>query len=120
MPHAVGRGRAVRAADRTRRSSSVREGSVVRERVLDLLRTSTAPVITVVAPSGYGKSTLLAQWAAGVRDPVVWLSIDDADHDPVVFLRHLAAALDELDGGSAFATPRLGQPAAGDDGDDPR
>jgi LuxR family maltose regulon positive regulatory protein len=75
---------------------------VGRERVLDLLRTSTAPVISVVAPSGYGKSTLLAQWAAMSQDQVVWLSLDAADHDPVVFLRHLAGALDELDGGSPF------------------
>ena len=73
-----------------------------RERVLGLLRRSTAPVLTVVAPSGYGKSTLLAQWAATCEHPVVWLSVDEEDHDPVVFLRHLAGALDELDGGSTF------------------
>jgi LuxR family maltose regulon positive regulatory protein len=80
----------------------VREGAVQRERLLGLLRDSTAPVLTVVAPSGYGKSTLLAQWAATLEHQVVWLSVDDADHDPVVFLRHLAGTLDELDGGVTF------------------
>ena len=90
------------ASGQTRRSSLVREGAVGRERVLALLRESTAPVLTVVAPSGYGKSTLLAQWAATSQEQVVWLSVDDADHDPVVFLRHLAGTLDELDGNATF------------------
>ncbi|MET0460616.1 MAG: LuxR C-terminal-related transcriptional regulator [Ilumatobacteraceae bacterium] len=70
----------------------------MRRDVLDLLRASTAPLITVIAPSGYGKSTVLAQWAASSEAPVVWLSIEAADQDPVVFMQHLAAVLDELDG----------------------
>jgi LuxR family maltose regulon positive regulatory protein len=52
---------------------------------------------TVVAPAGYGKTTLLVQWAARDERPFVWLSIDEHDNDPVILLRHLAAALERVE-----------------------
>ena len=39
-------------------------------------------VIAVVAPAGYGKTTLLAQWAERKHPRVAWLSVDDRDNDP--------------------------------------
>ena len=52
------------------------------------------PVVAVAAPPGYGKTTLLTQWAE--RDPrtFVWLLVDRRDNDPVVLLTYLAEALD--------------------------
>jgi LuxR family transcriptional regulator, maltose regulon positive regulatory protein len=50
----------------------------------------------VFAPVGYGKTTLLAQWAERDPRPFVWVSLDEHDDDPIVLLRHLAAALDTV------------------------
>jgi LuxR family transcriptional regulator, maltose regulon positive regulatory protein len=54
------------------------------------------PVVAVVAPAGYGKSTLLAQWAERRRPRTAWISCDDGDNDPAVLLAALAAALTRL------------------------
>jgi LuxR family transcriptional regulator, maltose regulon positive regulatory protein len=62
-----------------------------------LLGSHTAPVICVVAPPGYGKTTVLAQWARrkGVR--VGWVTVDERDNDPVVLLTYLAVAVDRVE-----------------------
>ncbi len=54
------------------------------------------PVVAVVAPAGYGKSTLLAQWAERRRPRSAWISCDDGDNDPAVLLAGLAVALTRL------------------------
>jgi len=54
------------------------------------------PVVVVSAPAGYGKSTVMAQWHARLRERGVacaWLSLDEDDNDAARFLRHLIAAL---------------------------
>lgn len=53
-------------------------------------------VVSIVAPAGYGKSILLADWASREQRPVTWLTIDDYDNEPSVLLTYLAAALDRL------------------------
>jgi LuxR family transcriptional regulator, maltose regulon positive regulatory protein len=74
-----------------------RRGGVPRTRLLDRLAASTGvPVVAVIAPPGYGKTTLLAQWAELDRRPFAWLSIDEYDNDPTVLLTHIAAALDRV------------------------
>lgn len=50
----------------------------------------------VSAGAGYGKTTLLAQWAARDRRPFAWISVDGQDNDPVVLLTYAAAALQRL------------------------
>ena len=50
----------------------------------------------MVAPSGYGKTTLLAQWAARDGEAFAWVSLDDRDNDPKVLLSYVAAALDSV------------------------
>src|SRR5262245_38405814 len=47
----------------------------------------------VSAPAGFGKTTLLADWVAGVAARVGWLSLDEDDNDPSRLLTHLVAAL---------------------------
>ena len=44
-----------------------RLGLVARSALVDRLAMASEPVITVVAPPGYGKTTLMAQWATRVR-----------------------------------------------------
>ena len=71
---------------------------VPRTALLDRLQASSrTPVAAILAPPGYGKTTLLAQWAE--RDPRAfgWLTINRGDNDPGVLLRDLAAALDRVE-----------------------
>jgi LuxR family transcriptional regulator, maltose regulon positive regulatory protein len=74
-----------------------RPGMVVRAALIDRLVAAQAPVITVIAPPGYGKTTLLAQWAERIGPRVAWVSCDDGDNDPVVLLSALAVALDRIE-----------------------
>jgi ATP/maltotriose-dependent transcriptional regulator MalT/DNA-binding SARP family transcriptional activator len=50
-------------------------------------------ILLVSAPAGYGKSTLLAQWARSTSLPVVWYHLDQSDQDPATFLRGITQAL---------------------------
>ncbi|MGQ9501685.1 MAG: tetratricopeptide repeat protein [Anaerolineae bacterium] len=50
-------------------------------------------LITVYAPSGYGKSILLADFAQTTDWPVCWCSLDTADRDPAAFLTLLAYSI---------------------------
>jgi LuxR family maltose regulon positive regulatory protein len=64
---------------------------------------TTRKLTLVIAPPGYGKTVLLAQWVAAKADRrVAWLNAeagDDADR----FARHLCAALGTTDGRSRSA-----------------
>jgi LuxR family maltose regulon positive regulatory protein len=73
----------------------LRPGTISRTPLINRLRasTSTTSVATLVAPAGYGKTTLLSQWAAKDSRPFAWVTLDERDNDPVVLLRHIAAAL---------------------------
>jgi LuxR family maltose regulon positive regulatory protein len=51
------------------------------------------PVLSVVAPAGYGKTTLLRQWMDHSARPRSWLTLDPEDNDPVLLLTYLAVAL---------------------------
>ena len=70
---------------------------MARTALVDRLAAAQAPVVTVVAPPGYGKTTLLAQLAERVWPRVAWVSCDDGDNDPVVLLSALAVALDRIE-----------------------
>jgi LuxR family maltose regulon positive regulatory protein len=68
-----------------------------RARLLELLDGDEGAVLTVIdAPVGYGKTTLLRLWCAERREPVVWLTLDAADDDPVRLWTHLATAVERL------------------------
>ena len=71
-----------------------RPGLVERTRLVGRLsRERNGRVVSVVAPPGYGKTTVLAQWAARDRRQFAWVSLDHRDNDPVVFLTYVAEAL---------------------------
>jgi LuxR family transcriptional regulator, maltose regulon positive regulatory protein len=73
-----------------------RPGFLARPRLLERLTEGTAGVLTLVcAPAGFGKTSLLGDWARRSRRPVAWLSLDGGDSDPARFWRYVAAALDE-------------------------
>ncbi len=70
---------------------------VDRARLIDVLRAGQSKKLTVIhGPTGFGKSTLAAQWAKlltaeGVA--VAWLTVDHDDNNVVWFLSHLIEAI---------------------------
>jgi len=74
-----------------------RPGIVPRTELVDRLVAAQPRLICAVAPPGYGKTTLLVQWAQRNPRRVGWISVDHHDNDPVVLLTYLAAALDRIE-----------------------
>jgi LuxR family maltose regulon positive regulatory protein len=98
----------------------MRAGLVWRHyRIEELRAAGDSPLILVTAPPGYGKTTLLSQWARVDERPFVWVTLDDTDNDPGRLLAFVTSALDETvpddsamflhpsDPGSSFATHAL-------------
>jgi LuxR family transcriptional regulator, maltose regulon positive regulatory protein len=50
----------------------------------------------IIAPTGFGKTTLVSEWVAGRAQTVAWLSLDEGDNDPTRFLAYLVAALQTI------------------------
>jgi LuxR family maltose regulon positive regulatory protein len=70
-----------------------RPDTVAKAEVVGRLSTSPARFASVIAPAGYGKTTLMGQWAEVDPRPFAWVSLDPRDDDVVLFLRYLAAAI---------------------------
>lgn len=71
---------------------------VPRTRLVALLEESALlPLALVSAPAGFGKTTLLTEWARTTSMPVAWLSLEPVDSDPVRFLTYVYSALCSLD-----------------------
>jgi len=76
----------------------VRPGTVPRSALLErLTRGDRHPIVSVAAPAGYGKTTLLSQWAERHGESFAWVSLDEGDNDPKVLLRYVAEALDAVE-----------------------
>jgi LuxR family maltose regulon positive regulatory protein len=62
--------------------------------LVDRLNRSLSGDVTLVsAPAGYGKTTLIAEWAEQAPLPVAWLTLDETDDDLATFLNYLIAAI---------------------------
>ena len=60
---------------------AVRPGTVAKEAVIARLCADSAPFATIVAPAGYGKTTLLARWAEADPRPFAWVALDGRNDD---------------------------------------
>ena len=80
---------------------AVREGLVSRPRFgADLSAQPGAKLTLVCAPTGWGKTSVLAQWARGTQgERIAWVAMDAGDREPIRFWRYVAAAI------AAVATP---------------
>ena len=68
--------------------------------------------VLICAPAGFGKTSLLADWARSGGRPVAWLGLDAGDNDPARFWRYVVAALDQAQPRIAERLgPLLGPPA---------
>ena len=81
---------------------------VQRARLINALERGTLhyKVVLLSAPAGYGKTTLLSQWAFASRCPVAWLSLNEEDNDLERFLRYLLAGWETVQPG--VSESRLG------------
>src|SRR4051794_17637029 len=98
---------------RAARRPSFRHGFVPRPRLVRALRDPAGVALAViVAPAGYGKTTLLAEWAAHDERPFAWLNVDAATNAAPLLLAGIAGALDEIAplGPSGAATVERGPP----------
>lgn len=68
------------------------EDVIARPRLVARLNRMAA-LSLVVAPAGYGKTTLVGTWLAQTDVPFAWLSLDETDNDPALFLAALATGL---------------------------
>ncbi len=83
-------------------------GAVTRRPLIDEARTSDRRIVGVTAPAGYGKSTLLAEWASAEDRPVAWVSLDNFDDDPAALLFLLASAYERISPGRADLVADMG------------
>jgi len=74
---------------------------IERPRLIEQLNHSLrqGPLTLVCASAGFGKTTLVSSWIAGLTasqrppTPAAWLSLDESDSDLVAFLRYFVAAI---------------------------
>jgi len=71
-----------------------REDVIRRQRLIDLLHDRIHLRLEVVsAPAGYGKTTLLVDFANDLEIPVCWYSLDTSDQDPRLLLEGILASI---------------------------
>lgn len=81
------------------------QGLVQRPRLIERLNKVTQCKLTLIsAPAGFGKTTLISEWIFQSRLPVVWVSLDKSDNDPVYFIKYVIAALQRIE-------PEIGEAA---------
>jgi LuxR family maltose regulon positive regulatory protein len=77
----------------------VRAGAVPRERLAQQLHAARTRLTVVVAPAGWGKTSLLSGWAADEVRRIAWVSLDESDDEPTRFWTYVLTALrDSSDG----------------------
>ena len=91
----------------------VRPGTVPRSRLIErLARDDRGPIVSVVAPTGYGKTTLLSQWAERNGQAFAWVSVDKGDNDPKVLLSYVAEALNSIEPMDSRVVDALASPTS--------
>jgi LuxR family transcriptional regulator, maltose regulon positive regulatory protein len=80
------------------RRPSMRPGTVRRSLLIErLAQDGSPPIVSIVAPPGFGKTMLLSQWAEANGQAFVWVSVEELDNDPKVLLTYVAEVLDAVE-----------------------
>ena len=75
---------------------SVRPGTMDRPRIRSVLDRDDVALTLVAAPPGYGKTTAVRVWCAGVDAALSWVTLDPVDNDPVSLWSYVATAVDRI------------------------
>jgi len=76
----------------------LRQTTIARSRLVSQLQHSPGRKLTIIsAPAGYGKTTLLQQWATQTESTVAWFTLDQDDQDLTRFLTYLIASIQQAD-----------------------
>jgi len=67
----------------------------------------SVPLTLISAPAGYGKSMLASAWLKTVDMPNAWISLDEGDNDPRLFLAYVLKALESMFPGALSKTKTL-------------
>jgi LuxR family maltose regulon positive regulatory protein len=91
--------------------------AVPRRRLTERLESTPTKLTVVVAPAGWGKTSLLSQWAAETLARVAWVSLDEGDDEPVRFWSYVLSSLrrvsdDITDAATAALSASSGGPTA--------
>lgn len=85
------------------------ESTVTRDRLLQKLTAAgNYRLVLVTSPAGYGKTTLVSQWAAD-KTHLGWYSLDEGDNHPEPFADYLIAALQQATQGGCPRSEQLAQ-----------
>ena len=83
--------------------------TVVRDRLLAKLSGAhNYRLLLITSPAGYGKTTLVSQWAAGRRE-LGWFSLDEGDNQQERFASYLIAAVQQATGGHCASSEVMAQ-----------
>lgn len=85
------------------------ENTLLRDRLITRLSNSNLyRLVLVTSPAGYGKTTLIAQWAAE-KSGLGWYSLDDSDNYPERFASYFMAAVQQATDGHCVRSEALAQ-----------
>lgn len=71
--------------------------------------------VLLSGPPGFGKTTLLSDFATTFQHPVTWISVDEGDNDPIRFWTYLITACQTIQRGigesglALLQSPQSGQ-----------
>lgn len=60
-----------------------------------------ATILGVHAPAGYGKTSFVVQWASRSTAPIVWVTCDESDNDPLVLMASILAGIEQSGAGAS-------------------
>ena len=79
-------------------------------------RSRLTSLVVLSAGPGWGKTTVLAEWASASQRPFAWVNVDEKDNDPVVLLTYVATALDRVSRINPSVFEALASPGASVEG----
>ncbi|MBA2260716.1 MAG: hypothetical protein H0W18_17655 [Acidobacteria bacterium] len=79
--------------DAVKAAAPALSGALARPHLVARMAQVATPAKWVAAPSGTGKSTLVASYSASTGRTLVWYRLDPRDDDPAFFYARFASAL---------------------------
>ncbi len=86
----------------------LREGTIRRARLTGLLRAARPTLTLIVAPPGFGKTSLLADWSDVDARSFAWVMIEPQDNDQAVLWTYIGAAIGKAMGGPELVKRLVG------------